>query len=211
MIDVILEGVVSVYFFYHMSKEVAKMSLGVYSSLKEIEFIQNLSKKNPAFKYYYLQGWNGPNQKLAYKANYKPIEFCSPCYSPYWTYNIKIPYIQTGFLPPIHEGKIPQELTSIESTRPDLLNETSNNYQSVDIDRAFLREVHKVGIKGSDVRVFLNGDIMRCEELLEKYKVYSETKHCIYETLEELALALGYPLCNQLLVVFKFSEEIQDT
>ena len=187
------------------------MSLGVYSSLKEIEFVQNLSKKNPTFKYYYLQGWNGPNHKLAYKANYKPIEFCSPCYSPYWTEDINIPYIQTGFLPPIHEGKIPQELTNIQSTRPDLLKETENNYQSIDIDRAYLREVQKVIIKGTNVQVFLNGEIMRCEELLEKYKVYSETRHCIYETLEELALALGYPLCNKLLVVFKFSEQIPDT
>ncbi|KAI6657194.1 hypothetical protein LOD99_15980 [Oopsacas minuta] len=194
-----------------MSKEVTKMSLGVYSSLKEIEYIISLNKINPFCKYYYLQGWNGPNHKLAYKANYKPIEFCSPCHSPYWTENINIPYIQTGFQPPLAEGRIPPELTSVPSSRPELLPDSENNYKSIDIDRAYMSEVHKIIIKGSNIRVFLNGEIMRCEELLDKYKIYSETKHYIYETLEELALALGYPLCNKLLVAFRFSEQITDT
>ena len=211
IIDVILNGVVSVYFFYDMSKEVSKMSLGVFSSLKEIEYVQSLNKKNPDIQYYYLQGWNGPNHKLAYKANYKPIEFCSPCLSPYWTEDIEIPYIQTGFLQPLPEVRFPLALTSVASSCPDLSSDTENGYRSVDIDRAYLSEVHQITVKGKNVRVFLNGEVMRCEELLSKYKVYSETKQYIYESLEELALALGHPLCHKLIVIFKFSEQIPDT
>ena len=211
VIDVILEGVVSIYFYYDMSKEVAKMSLGVYSSLKEIEFVQNLNKMNPNIKYYYLQGWNGPNLKLAYKANYKPIEFCSPCFSPYWTDSIDIPFIQNGFVPALPEGKIPTELITVSSTDPSILKDTEYVYRSLAIDRNYMREVHQVTIEGSKVKVFLNGEIMTCEELLERFKIYSETKQYIYESLEELALALGPSLCHKLLVVFKFSEEVPCT
>ena len=191
-----------------MTKEIAKLSLGVYSSLKEIEFVQSLSAINPKIKYYYLQGWNGPNHKLVYKSNYKPIEFCSPCVSPYWTDSIDIPFLQTGFLPSLPEGKIPLELTNVNSTQPDLLLDSEYAYKPINIDRAYLSEVHHLELKGSDVRVFLNGEIMTCGELLERYSVYFETRQYICESFEELALAVGYPLCNQLLVVFKFSEDI---
>ena len=64
--------------WYDMSKEVTKLSFGVYSALKEIEYAQNLNRQNPNIKYYYLQGWNGNNHKLSYKANYEPEEFYSP-------------------------------------------------------------------------------------------------------------------------------------
>ena len=193
-----------------MSKDITKLSMGVYSSLKEIEFVQTLNNINPNIKYYYLQGWNGPNHKLAYKSNYKPIEFCSPCVSPYWTDSIDIPFIQTGFLPPLPEGKIPLELINVNSTQPDLLLDSENAYKPINIDRVYLAEVYQIKLKGSDVRVFLNGEIMPCGELLERYNVYSETRQYICESLEELVLALGYPLCNKLLVVFKLSEEIPD-
>ena len=193
-----------------MSKDITKLSMGVYSSLKEIEFVQTLNNINPNIKYYYLQGWNGPNHKLAYKSNYKPIEFCSPCVSPYWTDSIDIPFIQTGFLPPLPEGKIPLELINVNSTQPDLLLDSENAYKPINIDRVYLAEVYQIKLKGSDVRVFLNGEIMPYGELLERYNVYSETRQYICESLEELALALGYPLCNKLLVVFKLSEEIPD-
>ena len=35
-------------------------------------------------KYYYLQGWNGNNKKLSYKANYSPEEFYCPCVLQHW-------------------------------------------------------------------------------------------------------------------------------
>ena len=210
VIDVIPEGIVSIYFYYDMSKEISKLSLGVYSSLKEIEFVQSLNAINPNIKYYYIQGWNGVNHKLSYKANYKPIEFCCPCISPYWTESIDIPFISTGFLPTLPEGMIPPELTNVDSTQPDLLLDSEYAYKTISIDRAYLSEVYQLALKGTDVRVCLNGEIMTCGELVERYSVCADTRQYICESLEELTLAIGYPLCNRLLVVFRFSEDLPD-
>ena len=84
LIDVVPKGIVSLYMWYSLEKEVSKYSLGVYSALKEIEFVRELSKKNPEMKYYYLQGWNENNKKLAYKANYPPESFYCACITPEW-------------------------------------------------------------------------------------------------------------------------------
>ena len=84
VIDIVPTGIVSIYMWYNVSKEVSKLSFGVYSMLKEIEFVQELSKRNPGMKYYYLQGWNGNNKKLSYKANYSPEEFYCPCVVQHW-------------------------------------------------------------------------------------------------------------------------------
>ena len=79
VIDVVPKGIVSIYMWYNVSKEVSKLSFGVYSALKEIEMVQKMSKQNPSVQYYYLQGWNGNNKKLSYKANYTPEDFYCPC------------------------------------------------------------------------------------------------------------------------------------
>ena len=73
---------------YSVSKEVMKLSFGVYSMLKEIEFVQELSKRNPRMKYYYLQGWNDKNKKLSCKANYSPVEFYCPCIVEGWVQDL---------------------------------------------------------------------------------------------------------------------------
>ena len=84
LIDIVPKGIVSLYVWYSPEKEVSKYSLGVYSALKEIEFVRELSKKNPEMKYYYLQGWNENNKKLAYKAKYSPESFYCACITPEW-------------------------------------------------------------------------------------------------------------------------------
>ena len=84
IIDIVPKGIVSIYMWYSLDKEIAKYSFGVYSALKEIELVNELSKKNPEMKYYYLQGWNGNNKKLNYKANYEPEEFYCPCIVSNW-------------------------------------------------------------------------------------------------------------------------------
>lgn len=84
IIDVVPKGVVSIYMWYSVAKEVLKLSFGVYSALKEIEFVCELSKRNPSMQYYYLQGWNPSNKKLSYKANYEPEEFYCPCIVQGW-------------------------------------------------------------------------------------------------------------------------------
>ena len=57
LIDIVPKGIVSLYMWYSLEKEVSKYSLGVYSALKEIEFVRELSKKNPEMKYYYLESF----------------------------------------------------------------------------------------------------------------------------------------------------------
>ena len=84
IIDVIPKGLVSIYMWYDVSKEISKYSFGVYSALKEIEMVRNLGERNPQMKYYYLQGWNCNNKKLNYKANYEPEEFYCPCIVADW-------------------------------------------------------------------------------------------------------------------------------
>ena len=88
-IDVVPKGMISIYMWYTVAKEVAKFSFGVYSTLKEIEFVCELSKRNPNMQYYYLQGWNGNNKKLAYKANYSPEDFYCPCIVQDWVASLE--------------------------------------------------------------------------------------------------------------------------
>ena len=84
IIDVIPRGMVSIYMWYDVNKEMAKYSFGVYSALKEIEMVKSMREKNPSMEYYYLQGWNSNNKKLSYKANYEPEEFYCPCIVTDW-------------------------------------------------------------------------------------------------------------------------------
>ena len=100
IIDIVPTGIVSIYMWYSVSKEVMKLSFGVYSILKEIKFVRELSKRNPRMKYYYLQGWNDKNKKLSYKANFSPVEFYCPCVVQGWV----------------------QELTRVDSSRTEYVH-----------------------------------------------------------------------------------------
>lgn len=84
VIDIVPKGIVSIYMWYNVSKDIAKLSFGVYSALKEIELVKRMSERNPTMQYYYLQGWNGNNKKLSYKANYTPEDFYCPCIVQDW-------------------------------------------------------------------------------------------------------------------------------
>ena len=80
-------GVVSTYFYYKTTRDVMKLSLGKFSSLKEIALTQDLNSVCKQIKYYYLQGWSEYNNKLSYKSDYKPVEFLARCVSSDWTEN----------------------------------------------------------------------------------------------------------------------------
>ena len=84
IIDVVPKGVVSIYMWYDVSKDVSKFSFGVYSALKEIELVCSYNEKNANMRNYYLQGWNADNKKLSYKANYSPEDFYCPCIVEDW-------------------------------------------------------------------------------------------------------------------------------
>ena len=88
VIDIVPKGIVSIYMWYDVSKDISKLSFGVYSALKEIELVKEMSKCHPKMQYYYLQGWNGNNKKLSYKANYTPEDFYCPCIVQDWVHSL---------------------------------------------------------------------------------------------------------------------------
>lgn len=65
----ILSGLSSNYFYYDVSQEILKRSLGVFSVLQEIELCKNLN-----IPYYYLGLYLPDCKKMDYKINYKPYE-----------------------------------------------------------------------------------------------------------------------------------------
>lgn len=116
IIDIIPKGIVSIYMWYDVSKEVSRLSFGVYSALKEIEFVRELSQRNPNMKYYYLQGWNGKNKKLSYKANYEPEYFFCPNIVQGWVSSLKeVASAKREYVDQHHKVKTP---SSDSSTQP---------------------------------------------------------------------------------------------
>lgn len=84
VLDILPKGMVSVYMWYDLAKEVCKYSFGVYSALKEIEDVQERNRHDPTVVYYYLQGWNPCNRRLKYKGDYEPEDFYAPCITDRW-------------------------------------------------------------------------------------------------------------------------------
>lgn len=87
--DVIPKGIISIYMWYDVNKEVSKYSFGKYTILKEIERVKLMSETSPDVEYYYLQGWNETNKKLSYKADYEPAEFYCPCVVSNWVQGLE--------------------------------------------------------------------------------------------------------------------------
>eukprot|EP01137_Pigoraptor_chileana_P023313 Opistho-2@89390 len=76
VIDILPHCVSSVYLFY--DPEYAMLSLGVYSSLREIYLARALSKHLPLLKYQYLGYYIHTCPKMQYKAQYGPAELLCP-------------------------------------------------------------------------------------------------------------------------------------
>jgi arginine-tRNA-protein transferase len=73
VIDLLPQGLSSVYLFYHPSFSHKLVALGKYCSLKEIEFAQQCQ-----VPYYYLGYYIESCPKMRYKAEYKPSELLCP-------------------------------------------------------------------------------------------------------------------------------------
>jgi len=74
VIDVLPNGLSSVYLFYHPSFSYELVALGKYAILKEIEFARDVLK----VPYYYLGYYIESCQKMRYKADYKPTQILCP-------------------------------------------------------------------------------------------------------------------------------------
>ena len=67
MIDIVEDGISSIYFFY--DPDYARLSLGVYSLIKQIEIAKYLNKR-----WIYLGYWVDGCKAFEYKTKFKPIE-----------------------------------------------------------------------------------------------------------------------------------------
>lgn len=76
VVDLLPKCLSSVYFFYE--PEYKYLSLGVVGAVKEIEYIQDMEKYFPEFKYYYLGFYVQDCQKMVYKGEYEPAELLCP-------------------------------------------------------------------------------------------------------------------------------------
>ncbi|XP_043271014.1 arginyl-tRNA--protein transferase 1 [Venturia canescens] len=76
VIDVLPISVSSVYFFY--DPEYSFLSLGTFSSLREICLTRQLNKLASALKYYYMGFYIHSNVKMRYKAKIRPSKLLCP-------------------------------------------------------------------------------------------------------------------------------------
>ena len=211
VIDIVPKGIVSVYMWYSLEKEVSKYSLGVYSALKEIEFVRKLSEKNPEMQYYYLQGWNDNNKKLAYKANYPPEEFYCACITPEWlpsleaVKEVKEKYLkehmqdQNG-----HPSCNAATPVAVETTDKDKKLSTDVPCSAFEKDRAKYQQLtgHKPDV--SKMVVCLNySTYMHLGEVFSKFGVEQSQRELMERRFEELLVAIGPELGANLVVDVK--------
>uniref|UniRef100_W8C8L4 Arginyl-tRNA--protein transferase 1 n=1 Tax=Ceratitis capitata TaxID=7213 RepID=W8C8L4_CERCA len=76
VIDILPHCVSSVYFFY--DPDYSFLSLGTYGSLREIDLVQQLAKKVPALKYYYMGFYIHSCPKMRYKGRLEPSYLLCP-------------------------------------------------------------------------------------------------------------------------------------
>ena len=67
IVDAAVHSLSSNYFYYDISPETMKRSLGTYSILREIDLCRRLT-----FEWYYLGYWLAECRKMVYKANFNP-------------------------------------------------------------------------------------------------------------------------------------------
>ena len=225
LIDIVPNGVVSLYMWYSMSKEMQKLSLGVYSALKEIEFAQKLSERNPNIKYYYLQGWNGNNHKLSYKANYTPGDFYSPCTVTDWVCGLDgVKKAQEGAREKWRQAQ--EKDTATDQTDSGEIKETpvsveqansvsgpENNAVKKDAvpgDALPLDRVRRERLTGSSsvdvgsVVICLNHQrYLPFRELVKNYQLEDKQRELLETRLEELVLAVGPELSSNMVIDMK--------
>ncbi|XP_014250151.1 arginyl-tRNA--protein transferase 1-like isoform X2 [Cimex lectularius] len=76
VIDVLPTCISSVYFFY--DPDYSFLSLGTYSSLREIAYVRSLNKTFPQMKYYYMGFYIHNCPKMCYKARLSPSFLLCP-------------------------------------------------------------------------------------------------------------------------------------
>lgn len=95
VIDVLPHTLISVYMYYDVARPVVgHLSLGVYAALQEIGYAQHLNKTQGAnIAYYTMGGFSPLNDKLSYKARYKPVQYLASWASSLWMDSLQTCYI----------------------------------------------------------------------------------------------------------------------
>lgn len=218
VIDVVPYGVVSIYMWYDNSKEINKYSFGVYSAIKEIEYVCSLATRNPDIKYYYLQGWNPQNKKLSYKANYTPVEFFCPCISTGWIADI------AGV-----EEFIENKLKVVEAVNNELV--ANHGHTSLPVAACPTPvNAHDIGVTQYeaqygpidintipvclDLTQFNNTDThsyMTLGEAISLYQIKEYQVDIMKKRYKELVVALGQPLSKQFYIVLNVCRQALET
>lgn len=212
IIDIIPKGIVSIYMWYSLVKEVSKYSFGVYSALKEIELVKELSRKNPEMKYYYLQGWNGNNKKLNYKANYEPEDFFCPCIVSNWMTSlgeeITLEFNKTKPEGESAETEKPTAGADDEGGKvPNKDGKEASNGEHIEckafpLDKSrYEQQTGQSTVDVSKTVVCLNySQYMYLEEVFQRYEVNNDQREIIELRFRELVVALSPELRNQLVI-----------
>ena len=211
VIDVVPNGIVSIYMWYDMSKEITKLSFGTYSALKEIEYAQKLSQQNPNIKYYYLQGWNGNNHKLSYKANYEPEEFFSPCNVVDWVQGLDgVAEVQKQIRDSKEAAK-GEDIDGNTLVEKFNLNEVTNSKEekrfnfgvALPLDQIHYKRENGIDPDISKTVVCLNNyRYMYLQDMLDHYNIGSTQRKNIKDKVEELVCALSPQLLSNMVIHF---------
>lgn len=84
VVDVLPKCLSSVYMFW--DKQYAHLSLGKYSVLREVDFVRRASHSRPSLRYVYLGYYIPGNEKMMYKADFRPSDVLCPqtlCWVPH--------------------------------------------------------------------------------------------------------------------------------
>eukprot|EP01087_Luapelamoeba_hula_P003026 TRINITY_DN1285_c0_g1_i1.p1 TRINITY_DN1285_c0_g1~~TRINITY_DN1285_c0_g1_i1.p1 ORF type:complete len:652 (-),score=154.89 TRINITY_DN1285_c0_g1_i1:37-1992(-) len=76
VVDVLPQSFCSTYFVH--DPDYAELHLGIYSALKEFEWIRQINATRPQFKYYFMGWYVDSCPKMRYKRQYEPFELMCP-------------------------------------------------------------------------------------------------------------------------------------
>ena len=206
VIDIVPNGIVSIYMWYSMSKDITKLSFGTYSALKEIEFAQKLSQTNPNIKYYYMQGWNGNNHKLAYKANFEPEEFYSPCTVSGWIPSLAGVAKAQDEYRKLNSSEDQVDASAVSEGTANVVQQTAVvSGQSLQFDRDnYYKCIGSYKADISKLVVCLNGShFMYLYDMFEVYSISDQQRKLMEERFEELVLAVGNELASNMVIDIK--------
>jgi len=132
VVDILPTCLYSVYFFY--DPDYKHLSLGVISILKEIEYMREMQKYFPCFRYYHLGGYVQDSGKMAYKTGYQPSELLCPI-----TYN----WVQFD---EVIKKKISHN--EIRLWENGVKNLKDMEFQGIDLEK-FVKENVRINVRGA--------------------------------------------------------------